>query len=104
MRRSEVWWAHLPPPYGSRPVLIVTRDRGVDIRELVTVAIVTSRVRGISAEVPLDQSDGMSRHCVINTDVLLTVDKVLLERRLCVLGPAKRAAADLALRFSLGLD
>ena len=26
MRRGEIWWAELPPPVDSRPVVILTRD------------------------------------------------------------------------------
>jgi hypothetical protein len=26
LKRGEIWWAELPPPVGSRPVVILTRD------------------------------------------------------------------------------
>ncbi len=61
MRRGEVWWANLPEPHGKRPVVLVTRDGAYAIRDYVTVAPVTSRVRGIRAEVPLGVEEGLPR-------------------------------------------
>lgn len=37
MRRGEVWWADLLPPAGRRPVLIITRDSAITVRDTVTV-------------------------------------------------------------------
>jgi mRNA interferase MazF len=103
MRRGEVWWAELADPAGRRPVVLLSRDEAYAIRELVTVAAVTKRVRGIPSEVPLDRSDGLSRACAANLDTITTIPKKLLSRRITVLAPGKLAAIDRALRFALGL-
>ena len=103
MQRGEVWWARLPAPAGRRPVVLVSRDRAIQVRETVTVAQVTSTIRQIPVEVPLSEADGLPRPCVANCDVLLTIPKRLLESRLSILSEAKQHELDEALRFALGL-
>ena len=39
MRRGGVWWADLPPPAGRRPVLIITRDSAIMVRDTLTFAL-----------------------------------------------------------------
>ncbi len=103
MQRGEVWWAALPRPAGMRPVLILSRDKAVQVREAVTVAQVTRAVRSIPTEVPLDKNDGMPKPCVVNADVLLTIPKRMLLRRVGALSGAKMALVADAVRFALAL-
>ena len=103
MRRGEVWWAELPPPAGRRPVVLLSRDEAYAVRELVTVAPITTRVRRIPTEVTLGRAEGLPRRCVANLDTITTIPKRVLTARLAALAPAKRAAVDRALRFALGL-
>ena len=103
MRRGEVWWARLDLPAGRRPVVLLSRDAAYAIRASVTIAEVSTVVRGIPSEVALGKRDGLPRPCVINTDNLVTIPKVLLEAPISSLGAAKLAQLDAALRFSLGL-
>jgi mRNA interferase MazF len=74
------------------------------VRELVTVAPITSRIRRIPTEVALGRADGMPRRCAVNLDSLVTVPKRVLARRLTPLSPERLAAVDRALRFALGLS
>jgi len=104
LRRGEFWWARLPPPVGRRPVLLVSRDEAYLVRRLVTVAPVTTRVRGIPAELSLDHRDGLPKRCAANFDSLTTIPKSALEGRIARLSSKKRELADAALRFALGLD
>ena len=103
MRRAEIWWAALPPPVGRRPVVLVSRDREIQVREAVTVALVTTVVRDIASEVPLGRQDGLPKDCVINCDVLQTIPKLLIKERITTLSRQKQAKLDEALRFSLAL-
>jgi len=103
MRRGEVWWAELPDPAGRRPVVLLSRNEAYAVRELVTVAPVTRRVRGIPVEVPLSRADGLPRACAANLDTVTTIPKRVLASRIIALHPAKVAALDRALRFALGL-
>jgi mRNA interferase MazF len=103
MRRGEVWWAELARPAGRRPVVLLSRDEAYAVRELVTIAPVTTRVRGIPTEVPLGRSDGLPRACAANLDTITTIPKALLSGQIAALAPGKVAAVDRALRFALGL-
>lgn len=103
MRRGEVWWAELPPPAGRRPVVLLSRNEAYAVRELVTVAPITSRARRIPSEVALERSEGLPRRCVVNLDTITTIPKRALSQRLTTLGPVRLAAVDRALRFALGL-
>ncbi len=103
MRRREVWWADLPEPRGHRPVLILTRDQAIPVRNAITVAEVTRTIRGIPVEVRLDESDGMLTTCVVNLDVINTVPKLLLTERITALSEKKMAMVETAIRFALGM-
>ena len=104
MKRTEVWWAALPRPAGRRPVVLVSRDDAYGVRELVTVVPVTTRVRGIPAEVPLGRAEGLPRACAANADTITTIPKGTLVEYAGVLGAAKAEALDGAIRFALGLE
>jgi mRNA interferase MazF len=103
MTRGEVWWARMPLPVGRRPVVLVSRDAAYAVKTTITVAEVSTTVRGIPSEVPLGAADGLPRRCAANADHLVTISKARLEARLAQLRPDKLAALDEALRFSLGL-
>ena len=104
MMRGEVWWADLPPPAGRRPVVLLSRDSAYAIRDLVIVTPVSRRVRGIPAEVPLGIEDGLPSGGAANLDVINTVPKDSLLRRITVLSTEKLAAVDTAIHFALGLE
>lgn len=104
MRRGEIWWAELAAPAGRRPVLLLSRNEAYAVRELVLVAPLTTRVRGIPSEVPLGPEDGLPRACVINLDTITTIAKASLGERLAVLSAEKLKAVERALHFSLGLE
>jgi len=104
VRRGEVWWAALTPPAGRRPVLLLSRNEAYAVRELVTVAPVTTRMRHIPSEVPLGPEDGLPRPCVVNLDTITTIAKRILQERLVSLSPEKLKAVEAALHFALGLE
>lgn len=104
MRRGEVWWADLPAPAGRRPMVLLSRDEAYAVRELVTVAPVTTRIRGIPSEVALGAKEGMPKPCVANFDTITTIPKRALTARLTMLSGEKAAEVDRALRFALGLS
>jgi mRNA interferase MazF len=103
MQRGEIWWAELPRPAGRRPVILLSRDQAYSIRELVIVAPITTRIRGIPTEVGLGRDEGLPKRCVANLDSPTTVPKRVLSERISRLRPSKLAQIDDALRFALGL-
>lgn len=104
MKRGEIWWAELPAPAGRRPVVLLSRDEAYAVRELVTVAPVTTRIRGLAVEVPLGREDGVPKACVVNLDTITTVPRAALKDRITYLRVARRRALDDAIRFALALD
>jgi mRNA interferase MazF len=105
--RGEVWWALLtPPPTTSRAphmVLLLSWDAGRGIRDRVTVAPITSRIRGLDAEVYLDEADGMAHACVVNLDIVATILSTTLDRRVTKLGDAKMREVERAIHRALGM-
>ncbi len=104
MRRGEIWWAELPAPAGRRPVILLSRDESYAVRSLVTVAPVTTRIRGIPVEVPLGAREGLPRECVANLDTITTISRRRLKERVGALGGVRLAAIEEAIAFALGLD
>jgi len=104
MRRGEVWWAELPLPIGRRPVVPLSRDEAYAVRNAVTVAEVTTTIRGIPVEVVLGPEDGLPKRCVINVDTLVTIRKELLLERITLLGSEKIKQIDRAIKFGLSLS
>jgi mRNA interferase MazF len=103
MLRGEVWWAELPLPAGSRPVLLLSRDSAYAVRTSVTVAVITRTIRDIPTEVLLDQKDGMPTQCVVSLDDILTIPKSRLIERITVLSADKMNAVTQAIVFALDL-
>ena len=103
MKRGEIWWAELPPPMGSRPVVLLSRDEAYHSRQLVTVGVVTTTVWKIPAEVPLGPEDGLAKPCVANLDTILTVRKSQLTRCISLLRPEKIERINAAVKFALAL-
>jgi mRNA interferase MazF len=103
MRRGEVWWADLPLPIGRRPVVLLSRDEAYAVRNAVTVAEVTSTIRGIPVEVELGPDDGLPKKCVVNLDTIVTIRKDLLIERIAILRDEKIVQIDAAIKFALSL-
>ncbi len=103
MTRGEVWWANLPAPIGKRPVVLLSRDEAYSVRNAVTVAEVTTKIRGIPVEVLLGPDDGLSKKCVANLDTIVTIRKELFVERITLLQKDKIDQIDDAIKFALGL-
>lgn len=103
MRRGDVWWADLPAPIGRRPVLLLSRDQVYLVRELVMVAPITTRIRGIPSEVALGPEQGLPKRCAANLDTIRTISKRKLTERITSLGPEKLAEVERALKFAFAL-
>jgi mRNA interferase MazF len=87
----------------ARPVLILTRELVRPHMTAVTIAPITTTIRGLSTEVPVDGANGLAGPSVISCDNITTIPKsaigeqigVLLDRQEETLGAAIRAAFDL---------
>jgi len=70
-------------------VVILTRDSAIGYLAAVTVAPITSTIRGVPSEVALNSEDGMKTPCAVNLHSAVTVAKDRLGRRVAQL-PASR--------------
>jgi len=101
MKHGEVRWYRFTAPDKKRPVLILTRDSAIGHLGEITVAPITSTVRGIPSEVFLAQEDGMPQECAINLDHLQTVSKGRIGPLLTTLQTKKMSEVRGALLFAL---
>jgi mRNA interferase MazF len=101
--RGDIFDADLPG-LRLRPVLVVTRQAAIPVLSSLTVALITSTVRGIRSEVPLNSEHGLRHACVASCDNLLNVKKDRLRERRGALSFEDVARLDDALRFALQLD
>jgi mRNA interferase MazF len=83
--------------------LVLTRTEVIDVRELVTVAEVTTSIRGLAAEVEVDQAEvGLERPSVINCDSLHTVGQASLTGPIGEVDDATMRRVCSAVSYALG--
>jgi mRNA interferase MazF len=75
----DIYVAHLDK---ARPVVVLTRDAVRTAMRRVTVAPITTTVKGLSTEVPIGRPNGLDQDCVISCDNIITIDKGALGRQL----------------------
>jgi len=102
LNRGDVRLCLFPPPDKQRPVLVLTRDSALGHLATVTVAPITSTIRGVPSEVVLDIDDGMKGRCAVNLHNAVTVAQSRLGRRVSILNAERMREVCAALRFSLG--
>jgi mRNA interferase MazF len=100
--RGEIRLYRFSAPDKQRPVLVLTRESALGYLSTVTVAPITSTVRGVPSEVVLTEEDGMKHVCAINLHNVITVSKERLGRRLTKLSAQRLAEVCAALGFALG--
>lgn len=64
-----------------RPVVILTRELVQPHMSRVTVAPITSTIRGLSTEVTVGMANGLEQESVISCDNIVTVPKSTIGRR-----------------------
>ena len=102
--RGDVRLYQFAAPDKKRPALVLTRNSAIAYLSTVTVAPVTSTIRGVPSEVALNEEDGMKSPCAVNLHNAVTVSQQRLGRRVAQLSAARMNEVRAALRFSLGCD
>ncbi len=104
IERGDVRLYRFAPPDKERPVVILTRNSALDYLASVTVAPITSTIRGVPSEVVLGSEDGMKAPCAINLHNVVTVSKDRLGRRVAELSAPRMREICAALSFCLGCE
>lgn len=100
--RGDIRLYEFHAPDKKRPVLVLTRESAIGYLSTVTVAPITSAVRGVPSEVVLDEEDGMKGRCAVNLHNAVTVSQRRLGRRVSRLSARRMDEVCSALRFALG--
>lgn len=87
-----------------RPVLVLTRELVRPHLSRVTVAPITTTVRGLSTEVPVSVANGLDGEGVISCDNIVTVPASALGPQIGVLLPDQEAALTNAIHAAFDLD
>lgn len=88
----------------TRPAVILTREAARAAMTKVTVAPITTTVKGLSSEVPVGPVNGLDRGCAISLDNVLTVPVDLLGRTVGYLTAAQEAQLARAIVLAYDLD
>ncbi|MBI3182824.1 MAG: type II toxin-antitoxin system PemK/MazF family toxin [Myxococcales bacterium] len=103
MKRGEVRWYRFPSPDKRRPVLVLTRSDLISHLGTVTVAAISSTVRGVASEVRLGPEVGLPKVCAVNLHNVFTLEKAEVGPFLAELPSEVMALVDRALVFALGV-
>jgi len=87
-----------------RPVLILTRELVRPHLATITVAPITTTVRGLSTEVALDTANGLAGPCVASCDNVTTIPTRSLGEQVGVLLDQQEQALSDAIRAAFDLD
>jgi mRNA interferase MazF len=88
----------------TRPVLILTREVVRPHLTRVTVAPITSTIRGLSTEVPVGPANGLDHASIVSCDNIVTVPVTALGRQLGFLLAEQEIALADAIRAAFDLD
>ena len=66
----------------TRPALVLTREAARGAMSKVTVAPITTTIKGLSSEVRVGPENGLEQDCVVSLDNVLTVPVSTLRRTL----------------------
>lgn len=88
----------------TRPVLILTREIVRPHMRNVTVAPITSTIKGLSTEVPVGTRNGLDQHSVVSCDNIQTIAVTSLGRSIGVLHDDQEQALAAAICAAFDLE
>lgn len=102
--RGDVRICRFGPPAKARPVVVLTRNDATSYLATVTVAPISSSIRGVPSQVILSEDDGMKTPCAVNLHNVTTVRCDRLGARIAHLSQSRLDEICSALRFALGCN
>ena len=91
-------------PDKKRPSVVLTRNCSIGSLATVTVAQITSTIRGVASEVLFGEDDGMKASCAVNLHNAMTVRQNQLGKCVARLSPARMSEVCRELTFSPGCE
>jgi mRNA interferase MazF len=88
----------------ARPVLVLTRELVRPHLATVTVAPITTTLRGLSTEVAVDAANGLAGPSVVSCDNVTTIPKNVLGAQIGVLLDTQETALTEAIRAAFDID
>jgi mRNA interferase MazF len=88
----------------ARPVLLLTRELVRPHLKTVTVAPITTTIRGLSTEVKVDTVNGLSARSVVSCDNITTIPAEALRDQIGVLLDDQEPQLSAAIRAAFDLD
>jgi mRNA interferase MazF len=105
MTQGDVYWYTFRAPDKRRPVLILTRNSAISFLTGITVAPITTKIRGIPSEVVLTPAnDGVLTDCAVNADNIQTIQKANLGAYVTHISLDRMREVRAAIEFALGFD
>lgn len=95
---------HLAALDKTWPVLVLTRELVRPHLARVTVAPITTTVRGLSTELQVGPGNGLDRPSVVSCDNVVTIPKTALGRQIGRLLPEQETALTAALHAAFDLE
>ncbi|MFD4468894.1 type II toxin-antitoxin system PemK/MazF family toxin [Rhodococcus sp. NPDC058505] len=88
----------------THPVLVLTREAVIPHLTNVTVAPITSTIKGLSTEVPVDARNGLDHDSVVSCDNIGTIPMADLGRLIGYLHDDQEASLASAIAVAFDLD
>lgn len=88
----------------TRPAVILTREATRAAMTKVTIAPITSTIKGLCSEVPVGRDNGLDHEGVISLDNVVTVSTALLGRTIGFLNATQEVALARAIVLAYDLD
>ena len=104
LNRGEIWLLDRPRPDKRRPVLILSRPSLIPLLHTVTVAAVTTTLRGAPTEVQLGIEQGLKHTSCVNLCNLFTVRQSDIRSYVGTVGREKMAEVCRALEIACACD
>jgi mRNA interferase MazF len=88
----------------TRPVLVITRELVRAHLTTVTVAPITTRIRGLSTEVPVGATNGLAGPSAVSCDNIVTIPANVLGKQVGVLLDHQEQMLSRAIQAAFDLD
>lgn len=88
----------------ARPAVLLTRELVAPLLNHVTIAPITTTIRGIGSELPVGRANGLDQESVVSCDNVTTIDRNRIIRQIGSLLPSQETDLTRALEHAFDLQ